>query len=473
MQQSARGYLDYSQHRDAPRKQARIREYMFKGVQDFRLSQAVGTMPFLLHISVFLFFAGLIEFLLPINAVVAFSTLGLVVACAIIYAVLTLFPILRPNCPYRTPLSGFTYSLFHLSSSGLLLAAETIEGIFHGLLLNIWRWFHPGVWSPNHGPFKWRAVLEEKVRTHYKRFWHGLQGRVTFGAMEAPSSVDASALYWLLSTLDENTEFEEFAAYMPGFFDSSAPPDATSAMLSLISEQQTSDPILGSRLFELLNTCLPGASPLTEDQRKSRLRVCLKSLWYCLRAFNLPENLDVPLPPYVRAIFASPQVIRWIQTERDLATRLLGRCFGSLVVKKLANDIDLRHTLTGDPPIAELACLSSILDAPGEQVWGWLDHKGAIDLANVNVLTSGELETLIDSGTRGVPADVIDVFQQTLGILAVGMFTSQANVEWDTYQLAHFHEIYFRLANAPVDDVLKERLQYISDRLPPTSHVEP
>ena len=470
MQQWARRYIDYAQHRGAPRKQARIRAYMFEGVQKFRMSQAVEAMPLLLHTSVFLFFAGLIEFLFTINNAVARYTLGCVAFFASIYAVLTLLPNLRLNCPYRTPLSWITYYSFQLSGSSLFWVADTIEGIFHGFLLDIWRWFHrdvPG--SPDHGPTKWRDVLEEKVGTYYERLKHSLRWRVVDSAMEAPSSVDKNALHWTLTTLDENQKFEEFAARMPGFFDSSAAPDATSAMLSLMSDQSTSEPILGSRLRELLYTCTPGAPLLTEYQRKNRLHVCLKSLWHCVKAYdNLPEDSGQPLAPYFQAIFASPEVIRWIQTEKDLATRLLGRCFWSLIFKKLANDIASRLTLTHIPPTtAELACLSSILDATGEQVWRWLDHKGAIDLANVTFLASGELETLINSGTKGVPADVMDVFQHTLGILAKGMFSSQAKIEWDKDQVAHFHRIYFKLADAPlVPDVLKERLRYISDRLP-------
>jgi hypothetical protein len=471
MQQWARGYLGYARHRGAPRKQARIRAYMFEGVDMFRMSQAVEAMPLLIHTSVFLFFAGLIEFLFTTNNAVARYTLGCVVFFASIYLILTLLPNWYLNCPYRTPLSQITYSSFQLSAASLFWVADLIEGMFHGLLLEIWRWFHPGVGSPNRGPTKWRAVLEEKAHTYYKQLWHSLRWRVVDSAMKAPSSVDKGALYWTLTTLDENNEFEDFAARMPGFFDSSASPDAISAMLSLISAP--SDPILGSRLHELLNTCLPGASLLTEAQRKNRLRVCLKSLWYCLRAFNLPENMGEPLVPYVRAIFASPQVIRWFQTEKDFAARLLGRCFGSLVVRKLANDIDSRRTLTGEPPTtAEMPCLSSILGTTGEQLWGWLDHKGAIDLANVTSLASGGLDTLIDSGAKGVPADVLDVFQQTLDILGKGMFPSPSNVEWDTDQVKHFHETYFKFVNAPVPDVLKERLQYIAERLPPALYVE-
>ncbi|KAH8990258.1 hypothetical protein EDB92DRAFT_1865244 [Lactarius akahatsu] len=470
MQQWARRYLKYAQRRGPPRKRARIRAYMFEGVEKFRLSQAVEAVPLLLHISVFLFFAGLIDFLFHTNKAVAFSAIGCVVTFALIYAILTLLPSLHLNSPYRTPLSGITYISFQLSALNLFSTVKTIEGIFHGLLLEIKRWSHSRVQrSPNDWPTKWKTMLEDKVSTHYERFLHGLRWRIELGAMEASPSVDASALHWTLTALDEDKEFEDFASRIPGFFDSRASPDATSAMLSLLSEQSTSDPILGFRLYDLLKTCQPGISILTEEQRKNRLRVCLKSLWYCGKAYNLPENSELPLAPYVRSTFASPEVIGWIRTEQDSAARLVGRCFGALVAKKLASDITSPTRTSFAGITAEMARLSYILSATGEQVNDWLGQEGAIDLANVISLASGE----VASGTKGVPIDVVDMFQQTLGIIAEGIDSSHAdaNVEWDVDQVARFHEIYSKFANAQIPDVLKERLRYISDRLPPISYV--
>ncbi|KAH9055209.1 hypothetical protein EDB87DRAFT_1347383 [Lactarius vividus] len=382
MQQWARRYSEYAQHRGAPRRRARIRAYMFEGVEKFRLSQAVEAIPLLLHTSVFLFFAGLVDFLLPINEVVAFSALGCVVVFALIYAVLTLLPSLHLNCPYRTSLSGITYISLQLSALNLFLIANAIESIVHELLLEIRRRSRPDVrGSEDDWPTRWRTKLEDKVSTHYERFWRGLRWRVEFSAMGAPPSVDANALHWTLTTLDEDKEFEDFAARMPGFFNprASAGSDATSTILSLMSgtksEQSSSDPILGTRLRELLDTCLPGSSLLTEEQRKNRLRVCLKSLWYCVKAYN--EKPEVPLASYVRAIFASPEVIRWIQTEQDLSTRLLGRCFGALVVKKLASDITSPTRTSYAAITAEMACISHILGATGERVTDWLGQDGA------------------------------------------------------------------------------------------------
>ncbi|KAF8258478.1 hypothetical protein EI94DRAFT_1786065 [Lactarius quietus] len=466
IQQSAREYLDHSRHHNTPLKQARIRRYMFEGVEKFQLSRAVGTMSFLLHVSVFLFLAGLIEFLLPINTTVAIFALGFIVVCACIYAITSMLPILHPNCPYRTPLSGFTYFSFHLSASVFFAAVMTIESIFHGFLLEISWWSIRDLRTPRYdGPSKWGTMLKAKVHAHYNQFRHGLQWRIAFSATEEPSRVDSDAisLHWTLTTL-EDEKFEEFAARMPGFFESSAVPHASSVMLSLMSEYPPSDPLLGSRLRELLGSCRPGASPLTEEQRNNRLRVCLTSLWYCIKAYNLPENSGKPLAQNVRAIFASPQVIDWIQNENNFALRLLGRCFASLIVKKLANDIKSPTRTSFSTIMSEIACISYILNATRDQVLKWRDQKGAIDLANVAFLALGEFETL-PASVAVTEGDMVDVYQKTLHILIEGFPSSWANVDWDTNQVARFNEIYIKFMNAPLPEVLKRRLRYIAERL--------
>ena len=469
MQQWSRRYLDYAQRRGAPIMRLLIRAYILDEVEKYGMSQAVEAMPLILHTSVFLFFAGLIDYLFPINTVVAYSALGCVVAFAFTYAILTLLPNMRLNSPYRTPLSGLTFFMYQFSALGLYKFATAIEGLFHGLLLKIWRWSHPDVrGSPRDWPTKWRDILEDKVSTHYDRFLHGLRWSVERGAIEALPRTFPGVLHWA-RTVSDDKQPEEFVALMPSFFDHLATIKATPAILSLMSDQPTSDPFLGSYLYDLLNTCLPGSSLLTEEQRKSRMRVCLKCLWYCVRAYNLSENSDEPLAPYLRTIFASPDVIGWIQTERDPASRLLGRCFGSLVVKKLANDMisPTRASIAGIT--SEMVCISHIIGASVGQVSDWLRQEGAIELANVISLASGEFETLV---ARETERDVVDVFQQTLGILAEGAVSSHVNVDWDGGLVAQFREVHSMFVDARVSDVLKERLQYISDSLPPTVYVE-
>ncbi|KAI9439753.1 hypothetical protein H4582DRAFT_2075124 [Lactarius indigo] len=474
MEPWARRYLEYAQHSGVPRKRARIRAYMSEGVEKFRLSQTVeeiSLLLLLLHTSVFLFFAGLIDFLLPVNEVVAFSALGCIVVFASIYAISALSPGFLLNC---TPLSGTTYILLQLSALDLFSFTKAIERILRGSLLTIKRQFHPNMrGSPNDWPTKWKAMLEHKVLAHYERLSHCLRLMVELGAMRAPPRIDPSALHSTHTTLNEDKE--DLAARMPGSFDFRASSDTTSAILSLLAEQPekpTFDPTLGSRLHEFLEMCLSGAPLLTEEQRRNCLRVILKRLWCCVRTYDLPENSEVPLAPVVRAISASPEVIGRIRTEQDPAVRLLGRCCGSLIVKKLASDI-ISPTSSIASFTEEMACLSSILGATSDQVRDWLGQECAIDLVNAISLASGEFETLVASGMEG---EVGDVFQQTLSVLAEGIVSSRANVEWDPGELpvdlvARFHEIYSKFANARVPDVLKEQLRRILDRLPPRSYV--
>ncbi|KAI9457940.1 hypothetical protein BJY52DRAFT_1149938, partial [Lactarius psammicola] len=105
MQQWARRYQELAQHHGAPHRRARMRAYVFNGISKFGMARAVATMPSILHISVFLFFAGLVDFLFPIDTTVSRFTLGWVVAFALSYTMLTVLPNLYLDCPYATPLS--------------------------------------------------------------------------------------------------------------------------------------------------------------------------------------------------------------------------------------------------------------------------------------------------------------------------------------------------------------------------------
>ncbi|KAH9169488.1 hypothetical protein EDB89DRAFT_1831035, partial [Lactarius sanguifluus] len=77
-QQWARRYLEVTRHRVAPHKRARTRAYMFDGITTFKMSRAVKAMPMLLHLSIFLFFAGLIDFLWNVNSTIGHWVLGFI-----------------------------------------------------------------------------------------------------------------------------------------------------------------------------------------------------------------------------------------------------------------------------------------------------------------------------------------------------------------------------------------------------------
>ena len=115
MQQWARRYKELAQRRGAFHRRGRMRAYIFDGINKVGMARAVATMPTLLHISVFLFFIGLVEFLFPIYATLAYATLGCIGVFALAYAALTVLPTFSLNCPYGTPLSGLTWRVYQFS----------------------------------------------------------------------------------------------------------------------------------------------------------------------------------------------------------------------------------------------------------------------------------------------------------------------------------------------------------------------
>ncbi|KAI0298306.1 hypothetical protein BC826DRAFT_907152 [Russula brevipes] len=110
VQQWVRRYLRLTQRADTPLRRVRVRTFLFDGMQDFHIRWAVENVSVLLHAAIFLFFAGLVEFLFAVNNEVAHVILAVVCVFAVIYIVITALPVIYRQCPFQTPLtSGLWY----------------------------------------------------------------------------------------------------------------------------------------------------------------------------------------------------------------------------------------------------------------------------------------------------------------------------------------------------------------------------
>ncbi|KAI9457983.1 hypothetical protein BJY52DRAFT_446694 [Lactarius psammicola] len=178
----------------------------------------------------------------------------------------------------------------------------------------------------------------------------------------------------------------------------------------LMSHEPTTDPVFGSRLYDLLKTCIPETSVLDENTRKNRLRICLNCLWYFGRAYN-QSGISQPLPSYFRNSLI-PEVVRRVQTEEDSGVRVIGHCFEALIINMFVADINSR---TNPISNGELVLLSTILNTGSHDVKLLLRQPGAIALANMISFISDKVGTLV---ADTIPSDVLDVVQQTLGILS-------------------------------------------------------
>ncbi|KAN0125350.1 hypothetical protein V8E53_015577 [Lactarius tabidus] len=106
LQQWARRYLKVTHSRYSLHKRARIRSFFAEGVEKCLLPWAVEILPTLLHISLFLFFAGLAVFLSNVNITIFKLVLSWIGICTALYGCITLMPILRHDSPYYTSLSA-------------------------------------------------------------------------------------------------------------------------------------------------------------------------------------------------------------------------------------------------------------------------------------------------------------------------------------------------------------------------------
>jgi Family of unknown function (DUF6535) len=106
LQQWARRYLGNTQPaRCSPEKRARLRSFFAGGVDKMMVSWAVGSLSVLVHISLFLFFSGLIIFLHNVNHKVCLSVIWCVGILLTVYGCFTIMPMFLSESPYNTPLT--------------------------------------------------------------------------------------------------------------------------------------------------------------------------------------------------------------------------------------------------------------------------------------------------------------------------------------------------------------------------------
>ncbi|KZT60118.1 hypothetical protein CALCODRAFT_481000 [Calocera cornea HHB12733] len=86
-----------------PYDRARQREYRYRGQVRWELGAVIDSLMILLHISLFLFFAGLVVFLQDLNSTLFQIVTPLVAATFAVYIIFSVLPLAFPDCPYRFP----------------------------------------------------------------------------------------------------------------------------------------------------------------------------------------------------------------------------------------------------------------------------------------------------------------------------------------------------------------------------------
>jgi hypothetical protein len=200
LQQWARRYVIITQSpRYSPHKRARIRAFFADGIDKLHVPWAVEALPTLLHVSLFLFFSGLLVFLFNINHTVFSAVIWWVGLSTGVYGCITLMPIFRHDSPYYAPLSlsawyiytGVSYGVFHI------LTFITITN------------------------FGFASAIWNRVNDLLETFREWLSGDMLKTAQESASKlsadIDGRVLKWIFDALDEDHELEQFFEGIPGF----------------------------------------------------------------------------------------------------------------------------------------------------------------------------------------------------------------------------------------------------------------
>jgi hypothetical protein len=345
-------------------------------------------------------------------------------------------------------------------------------------LKNLWNHLQAYHQSGNLVPTYILIAFASPILTHHIRMEQGIATRVIGRCLEAlvvkelvsglkPSTnanvqIRNDKLAWLSAILCTKTDDTEFCLACPGAIEfvtmasiilgdigslaiNVLPSDVqdvvqrTVAILSQTARPHLDHPIsqLGildaeldhvnvSNLHKFLQMCnKPGT--LTAQVRRSCLRMCLKSLWYCAKAYH-QLGTSKPLSSYFPSTLASEEITMRIRTEQDPVSRVVGCCFSALVVMRLVADIRLRTETKFQISNNEKSFLLAVVRRETHSITeplvvikqpSVIKQLGVIELLNVLALAFDDINSLsTDTMPSYVQHMAQDVVSQTFSILS-------------------------------------------------------
>ena len=243
-------------------KRARIRAFFADGVDKMGLPRAVEALPILLHLSLFLFFSGLIIFLHHINQTVFLCVTCCIGFFSVVYACITFMPMLWHNSPYYTPLSkpvSYITIVILFVITCLILFTLFISATYYGSFLAIFSFFYTACYlafSPETNYLRgarghnsltlWDRIKRANrvmLARYQMLFWLPLNSLLAILApifryfrhwvsrlwdkrraideiiLEQSLKIDLGILTWTIGTLGEDDTLEKLLEVIPGFLD--------------------------------------------------------------------------------------------------------------------------------------------------------------------------------------------------------------------------------------------------------------
>jgi hypothetical protein len=270
-------------------------------MQAFAVTKTAGALLALLHVIIFLFFAGFVEFVFSFDYVAGCIVLAILCFFGGIYIILTFLPIIWPNWPHPTPFSQdpLKWSLFVFVVLALLA-------------IHCFRCFIP-------------SDKFNMVQGRILHFVESLRRTMPNAIRLQWEQIDEKALKWLVEDVDDDDDVEAIIEFIPEFLRHQAGPNRDPYPIIEELLRLETKPLGHHHISSLLRTCTAkdhrGAN---ENLRRHRALVCLDTLRF------LTANLSVTLLSYELFGDETCASIRLLQQDEDPAIAISAISTGAL-----------------------------------------------------------------------------------------------------------------------------------------------
>ena len=313
LHQWTRRYVTVTQPiQSSPHKRARIRAFFADGVDKLHLPWVIEALPTLLHLSLSLFFAGLLIFLFNVNQTAFNAVVGWVALSAGVYACITFMPIFRYDSPFYAPLSSTAWFLY----------AGTLYAVFRVLSF-----------IPLSHNFR---ALKDRYR---EWVFGGVEKAAEDTMTDRSAKVDGRVLEWMVGTLRDDDVTERFIGAIPSFWDTqmvqthlpfSLQNQIRQVMDGFLNRTFSSESASESTKISRLTTCLNAAHVLVPSFATRILERIFAGGWrgapmsikmgYALRRWCSSHNDEIALPArsvVARIIADQRRDDRWIALAEE------------------------------------------------------------------------------------------------------------------------------------------------------------
>lgn len=312
VQQWAQSYIRATQQRQSPQDRVKTREFCSRGLRKSSVSLIVRTVPTLIHVSLFLFFTGLVIWLININSVVYLPVVSWLGLCGVGYAYVTLMPILHHDTPYHSPLS----SLIRRCKIFMQFLFSQLSEVFPRFASYPFRqWVH----SP-------QGTNRDHYRSQLSVSMHEAKLKA---ACAISSDVNYDAFWWTFESLKRDSELERFYDAIPDL--------CTSQVDSLQKFIHRNREELSIGLVGLMDRTF-SSNLVAESVKQQRIKICMRAVgatneallgyWYFLRRVLRGE-----WPSFLESVPFGRFVQSW-QSSADTTMNLCIRCVVSAIIAR-------------------------------------------------------------------------------------------------------------------------------------------